>query len=603
MEGNAQSFYWFSNEKVNIEVPYFQRPYVWEEDDWKELINSINNSDKKMPFIGSFILQKNNPEESNFLIIDGQQRITTISILIKAFIDAYDNLPPNVYTKLLDMIYVETMVDLESSYKPRLKSSFVDAEHYEKIMERKLDINKIDTNNNIETCYKYFFDYFKSIDNKELNIFGTKLISSDKFYINIVLDKSDDEQRIFDSVNSLGKELTNSDIIKNYIFQTFKNKSENNRIHLQNIIPFHQKYWVNVFYNEKTKDFWKQDRTLGRIKVNMIEAFLKDFGVIKEIYNPNDTGGIEGLSKAYKKYINDIVDYEGIKNLIIEIAEYAEIFYSYNNDYQSNGDFKLNDVLNTTLLILDKTETSTFNPYILKLVKENPDNRDQLLLSLQKFLLQRLIYKASTKNYNKICSTLLKSDDPINYLKQYNDNEVIDYRNYPEGLLKINNKPATLILFIIELIRRNKDLNKYSDAFNYVFSLEHVLPKNHSKWDNVPAYKFDIIGKKFIEISDTNEKEIERKGRVNNIGNMTLLTGSLNSSIGNDSFAIKIDGDALGTKKGIRGFVGNLSISSEIVSFYDSPYENQKNGIWDERQILKRNKQLFDDLNSFYRFI
>lgn len=58
MDGKGQTLFWFHNEKVKVEVPFFQRPYVWDEEDWEELLVSIDNANKEsMPFIGSFILQ------------------------------------------------------------------------------------------------------------------------------------------------------------------------------------------------------------------------------------------------------------------------------------------------------------------------------------------------------------------------------------------------------------------------------------------------------------------------------------------------------------------------------------------------------------------
>ena len=85
MKGEAQNFKWFKDRI--FEIPFFQRPYVWKEDNWEELWNNIVlNSAEEMPFIGSFILQiKDDRGLVNYIVIDGQQRLTTLSILIKAF--------------------------------------------------------------------------------------------------------------------------------------------------------------------------------------------------------------------------------------------------------------------------------------------------------------------------------------------------------------------------------------------------------------------------------------------------------------------------------------------------------------------------------------
>lgn len=92
MKGEAQNFKWFKDRI--FEIPFFQRPYVWKEDNWEELWNNIVlNSAEEMPFIGSFILQiKDDRGLVNYIVIDGQQRLTTLSILIKAFLDSSSDL-------------------------------------------------------------------------------------------------------------------------------------------------------------------------------------------------------------------------------------------------------------------------------------------------------------------------------------------------------------------------------------------------------------------------------------------------------------------------------------------------------------------------------
>ena len=88
MKGEAKGFKWIK-EKL-FEIPFFQRPYVWKEDNWEELWNNIVlNSAGEMPFIGSFILQiKDDRGLTKYTVIDGQQRLVTLSILIKAFLDS-----------------------------------------------------------------------------------------------------------------------------------------------------------------------------------------------------------------------------------------------------------------------------------------------------------------------------------------------------------------------------------------------------------------------------------------------------------------------------------------------------------------------------------
>lgn len=112
MKGEAQSFDWFKDKL--FEIPFFQRPYVWKEENWEELWNNIvfSTSDE-MPFIGSFILQT---EEINnltkYMVIDGQQRLITLSILIKAFLDSSIDLK-------MDEVYLDAINEIEKCIKQK----------------------------------------------------------------------------------------------------------------------------------------------------------------------------------------------------------------------------------------------------------------------------------------------------------------------------------------------------------------------------------------------------------------------------------------------------------------------------------------------------
>lgn len=600
MEGKARTLNWFKDDQILFEIPFFQRPYVWSKPEWEELIHSIKTSnDNSMPFIGSFILQKSD-KSNNYLVIDGQQRITTISVLVKAYVDAYQEIPEDVKPIFINIIYDIKRVGFKGHYTPRITPSIMDKNDFDIIMEKELDYSSLEGKSGlIIEAYKYFYNYFKNNDSEKNEYIGSKIITNNKFYIAIILDEEDDEQKIFDSVNSLGKDLTSSDIIKNYLFQRMKIITGNNNVYNQQILDIHNKYWMEVFYSSERRSFWEKTKVLGRFVTNNLESFLKDFATIKKIYSPSNTGGLDGLSKAYKLYINDLSKFDELVSFTKELSSYAESYFEMTTTYESCTGFRISDVINTTLLILDKSETSTFNPYILKLVRNKPEGYIDEIKELQKFIVQRIIYKAKTKNYNKVCENLLDDNrNRIKYLQDYNNNEPMGLDGFPTGLTLVTNKTATLILFLVEMIKRNGEEDKYSDDLIYNQSLEHIMPKKWAThWFKTKCYIPNPNGNKpeYIEITDNERIEEIRKKSIVDIGNMTLLKSSLNTSISNNSFKVKIEGN--NKKDGIRKYVGSLNVAKEIVDIYD---EQQS---WDERDIHKRNKLLFDDLNDYYNFI
>ncbi len=609
MDGSARTLFWFSDEDLNLEVPFFQRPYVWDEDNWNSLLDSINvSADCTMPFVGSFILQEK--QDNFYWVIDGQQRITTFSLLIKALLDFYKDMNFQVRTRLVGFIYKTDGTNCDNiTNNPRLTPAFIDKNDFDYL----LNFNLVDTNDSeeikkqkenelkcmtskIADCYKFFTNYFKSLDVEKLKFFTSRLLTRNKYFIIITLDAKDDEQEIFDTVNSLGKRLTNSDIVKNYLYQKMKNFVKDNQSQIKQVLEHYKKYRDKVFYENERREFWDDQISLGRISTNNLDSFLKDFGTIKGIYMPSANGGFDGLAKQYKNFINTLT-YEKLIEFSKELSSYADKYFNMKKEYNDCNDFKMSDYLNTTLLILDKLEISTFNPYVLQLVKTKEEAIiNERLLSLQRFVIKRFLWKATIKNYNKVCTTLLTAENPDGYLESYNSQTNDVYWNeFPIGLKTIKNSQATLILFLIEMIRRkNNGENLYSDTMIYNKTLEHIMPqKRERNWSDVPSY-FINSKKEYEIIKDVENIAKNRKSKIFSIGNMTLLSAKLNTSISNDCFKFKIEGKK---NKGIKSFVGTISIAQEIVDSY------RENPVWDERNIMDRELSLFDELNDYYNFV
>lgn len=136
----------------------------------------------------------------------------------------------------------------------------------------------------------------------------------------------------------------------------------------------------------------------------------------------------------------------------------------------------------------------------------------------------------------------------------------------------------------------------YSDGLRInSFSLEHIMPQKwQSSWYGVDS--FDEDG----NVVDRNNVEVFIQGRnkaVRSLGNMTLLTSKLNTSISNSDFETKINGKTTGKNPGgIKKYASSLETTKSIVEAYESGI------MWDERQIYLYEKKYFDLLNEFYEF-
>jgi len=185
-----------------LEIPFFQRSYVWEEEQWERLLEDMYNIclTNKTYFLGSVILKQQSTNSGpqvgdRRIVIDGQQRLTTLNLFFKI-----------LCLKLGQNSTFERIFKLLNN-DIALIHNHIDILPFERIMN--LDkLDKITENDSISLCYNYFD---KNIDIKRLDI--NKILAK-LLFVGIDLDENEDEQQIFDTINSLGVKLTTAELLK-----------------------------------------------------------------------------------------------------------------------------------------------------------------------------------------------------------------------------------------------------------------------------------------------------------------------------------------------------------------------------------------------------
>ena len=553
----------------SLQIPFFQRSYVWDEKNWERFLDDMKNvsQTKKDYFLGTFIM-KNNPDTkcSDVIsevrtVIDGQQRFTT---LILFFYVLY--LKSNDYTEFRRKFF-------NSADEPTLNHNYCDKPIFDIIISNQLDSEKEKdySNSQILKAYKYFNDNVNPED------FDARVLFAHLYFVEISVGQNEDEQQIFDTINSLGVRLSTAELLKNYLFSS-------------DDIKLYKENWEKCFEQGEKKSFWL-DSTPNKNKRSNIDLFLYAFLSIKS----DKEITVEHLFEQFKDYLKEI-DYKNNEHnkisLINELKNYAEIYYK-NINVNCGNEILIDNAnsINRLNIIMFELETRTLLPYCLYILKNaNINEQNKIFGFLEKYIMRRMISKiGSTKNYNRLFMSFIKNniltEEELKaeiYSEQKNSSENSKMPNDDEVENGINNYDHTNqiakgILYLLETAKRdNKDCTTTLCLSNY--QLEHILPK---KWE------------KYWQIIDaTKEQEQNRIKHIKLLGNKTLLSSPLNNSIKNASWDIKLNGDPNNNKIG-----GYKDYAKGLKTFNFDNYE-----YWNEDTIDQRSKELLNDINDVWNY-
>lgn len=565
MEAKEQSFSEIMERADEFKVPFFQRAYVWEkEKHWEKFFDDLYKSfqNKNGHFLGSVILKISQGIDDFALIIDGQQRLTTFSILFKAL---YDNLEKRKQEGFKTRLFRRH----SSGELPKILHSEIDREYYNKVFQlSNQEITALNKENKIVDCYQFFIESIKDKEMDTDNIFNfMRFLEKTKIFVSVCIGENEDEQKIFDSINSTGEPLNSTDIIKNALFDKIIKESNE-----QEAIKLYEGYWKCIFEkDENERGFW--DAKIGSPERYRSEIFLHAFAVIEGFFDYSKKHNISHIAHLYKEYIKSF-DMDKFKKFLREIKEFAQIYRDFPQATNTEP-FNFDDWKLRLFHIIDQYGITTTLPLLLKLeyqIKDNNGDLEQCLKLLEILLLCNTQNKAYNTFFAKLTQDLPENNDEIcEYIKK----EIM--KSYGDDLKKekvilwlnnISNKDAKIILFWIELCRefQEKDYKDKANGLCYVYELEHLMP---IKWN-----------KYWSEVANTDE---EANKLIYQIGNMTLLKGKLNNEIKNREWNIKLNGN-----KKARNFIrknADLCINKELLDIK----------VWDKNEIEKRTQEFIED--------
>lgn len=500
-----------STANTQFSIPVYQRNYNWIEKHCDMLLNDIRTvakgEDNDSHFIGSIVYMSDSVHrigKSEFDVIDGQQRLTTITLLLIALYHKADDFNEPM---IRDMILERYLTDkyLESQNKMKLILPGKNLEILKALLNRQYEwVEESDPNNNLLKNYKFFFRKILNKQDLEILMYGVKRL----VYVDIVLEKGkDDPQRIFESLNSTGLDLSQADLIRNFILMDLAREKQN---------EIYEEYWIPIETNSKTYKAG-EERCL-------ISEFIRDYLTLEMGKIPNKKKVFEEFKNNYKQ-----IDFDRLKLELNKIRKYSEAYNKILNPEKEND---LDIMLN--LKYLKALDQSVINPFILGIYmdykNEEIDKVEfiKIIELMQSYLLRRYVCSEPSNALNKIFMNLYFKIDRNNYYESIE--ECIINQRFPKDKefkeeLKIKQlyKDKEKLYYIFDRLENRCHNEKVSiDADN--ITIEHIFPQKPSgKWKEVLS---DSELEKMSSLKDT-------------IANLTL-TGS-NSNLGNKLFVEKRD--------------------------------------------------------------
>ena len=559
------------NNSTLVEVPFFQRSYVWKEDLWSRFIEDMEYVAKtnRPHFLGSIILKegrKPNPNE-NFsdcrTIVDGQQRLTTFLLFIKV-----------LCLKLEQPTFFDFQFRIMGG-SIALRHGKNDIDAFEKVMSATSAVkiaNPIPTSRIIE-AYNYFVDH---IDETKLNIMSVIMNAQ---FVRIDLDANEDEQQIFNTINSLGVNLTTSELLKNYFFS-------------RDTVSEYETKWEAVFEkDDEAKAYWDTEIETGRIKRALIDIFFDSYFQLfiqDKQYNINNDDKImydrvDNLAQSYQHFIDHYCN--GNKDVVLyQMKDYARCFRETFKPDICGMSIPASFGIERLNIVIFGLKTSTLIPYVLFIAKnvDNETERNAMYGALESYIMRRIVVHATTKNYNNLFTSfihgrVLNVASLLEKLKNNSDSTayIPTDSELRDGFKssKLINLQTKGILYLIESNIRPTNSATILLGFDR-YSLEHLMPK---KWrNNWPSCSSDDLAR-------------QRDSVLLTLGNLAIIPQSLNASIRDSDWHTKKVGKGP-NKPGLNTCAAGLS------TFFGVLTEE----VWSEDKISSRADWLFEKAQKIW---
>ncbi|MDR2423975.1 MAG: DUF262 domain-containing HNH endonuclease family protein [Prevotellaceae bacterium] len=510
-----------SSNRTQFVIPVYQRNYDWNNAQCKRLLEDIleagSNENQVSHFIGSIVFVHDDTYTTarvrELIIIDGQQRLTSITLIYMAiYWLAKKSNNESLASEILETYLINKFAAEEERLKLRPTENNDKALKYllrNDAHEEFPDYSKLIVN----------FDYFEGKILEEN--YRTVLRGLSKLmFVEISLDRQNDNpQRIFESLNSTGLDLSQADLIRNYILMGL-NRTDQNRVYKEYWEIIEQLAKDESSNESKVSDFIRDFLTFINRRIpnkgNVYDEYKEKYPITTVEELERNLSSVKGLAKYYHKLINPQNERDGEIRLHLEYITRLEINVAY--------------------------------PFLMK-VYEDYDNGVidkitfiDILNLIQSFTWRRFIAGLPTSALNKIFMTLYDKIDKADYLYSVQKELILrtGSARFPKNgevtdalrVKDVYNIKSKNRIYLLERLENFKNTERVIVEGNEDITIEHIFPQNpDNKW------KTELSNEEYTFMRDTY---------LNSIGNLTL-SGN-NGKLGNKSFSEKRDMENAGYK-------------------------------------------------------
>ncbi|MBI2146546.1 DUF262 domain-containing protein [Candidatus Woesearchaeota archaeon] len=538
LEGSGKSFI----------IPVYQRDYAWTRINcqklWDDLVDLKNN--KRIDhFLGTLVTIGSGFEE--YTVIDGQQRLTTTSILLIAlhtFLKNKENKTEE--EKILSEQVLDFLINKYSSEQDkriRLKPNKQDKEYFEKLFTNG---NVENANSNVVSNYNFFYEKINS------EILSTKEVFDSFKKLKIVLIDlirgQDDPQLIFESLNATGVKLKEDDKIRNFVLMDLEPVKQE---------KMYKEYWSNI--EKLTGD-------VAEFVRNYLLFKLKTWVKKDDVYEVFKKFSLDTFNKDKEKILKDLLYFAQIYGWFVQINNHPD------------------PLVNKQLNRLNKLEFTVSHPYLLDVFNDLKENIlteqivKEILTTIESYAFRKILVDNTTQGLNKLFITLSKEikkektwkEEYLGILNFILLEKTVSQR-FPNNE-EFENALVTKEVYRLQAKNRNfllESLENYQSAYPVnvdELTVEHIMPQTLTKeWKNKLGEEWQEIHKKYLHT----------------LGNLSLT--AKNTELSNNTFEVK---------QQIDFQTSRLKLNFKLDGLAN----------WNEEKIIERAKDLIKNAKDIWPF-